>query len=167
MLPPLGDGFFAAAGSARGQLLPPLGDESRISVVEIRDSLLALNMLAYYRFDDLAGHMRQPARSAFFIGPCSAKASPFADFRPPESRKRSKVSKTERGFLSEGVQGGTRSFFEKHSPRTSLHFVGLPPWQSRKRSKVMLSVSGFLSEGGAGGEPFLFSKRKSPPASTQ
>ncbi|MGN0803390.1 MAG: hypothetical protein ACI4MF_12415, partial [Candidatus Faecivicinus sp.] len=37
------------------QLLPPLGDESRISVVEIRDSLLVLNMLAHNKFDDLAG----------------------------------------------------------------------------------------------------------------
>ena len=56
------------------------------------------------------------------------------------------------------MQGETLSFFEKHSPRTSLHFVGLPPWQSHKRSKVMLSVSGFLSEGGAGGNPFFFRK---------
>ena len=100
------------------------------------------------------------------------KPCPFVAFRPPESRKRSKVSFTASGFLSEGVRGNP-FFFRKESRRQSpaekyrfdptCPFVAFRPPESRKRSKRSFTASGFLSEG-VRGNPFFFRKERVPPA---
>ncbi len=154
------------AGRARGHLLPRLGDEFRISVVEIRSGQGPI----YCRFDDLDGHIFKPSRSAFFDGTDFHKSIPFVAFRPPESRKRSpfpfrthsrsarnraafrpdfahdRNQKSLRGlhagrkrFFWEGARGRGSFSLKRTPPLSHRHrspFVAFRPPESRKRSPL-------------------------------